>query len=218
MARVGGPPPQTYPRAALAGDVVSAARSLLGALLVSGAVTVRLTEVEAYAGGDDPASHAWRGLTPRTALMAAEAGLAYLYFSYGMHWCLNVTAGPVGTPAAVLLRAGEVVSGGEVVARRRVGIAARDWARGPGRLTRAVALDASGLGADLCAPDGETRLCVGRPPPPADIVAGPRVGVSRAADVPWRFHISGESSVSAYKRSPRATPPAQGVRLGDREP
>ena len=201
-----------FPRSLLAGDVIDAATSLLGALLVAGEVSIRITEVEAYAGAEDPASHAWRGLTPRTAIMAEGPGLAYVYFSYGMHWCLNVTAGPVGVPSAVLLRAGSVVSGSAVVAARRDGIAPRDWARGPARLTKALGVDAGTLGLDLCATSSAVRLCVGEPP--LAVEAGPRVGVSRAEDVPWRFWIAGEESVSAYKRSPRAPTPD---RLSGRE-
>ena len=217
MGRPVDPGVAGFPRSALARGVVDAARSLLGALLVSGEVVVRLTEVEAYAGAEDPASHAWRGVTPRTALMAEGPGLAYVYFSYGMHWCLNVTAGPVGVAAAVLLRAGEVVAGQELVAARRPGIPPREWARGPARLTRVLGVDRGLLGGDLCDPGSAVRLGVGDAPPAAQIVAGPRVGVSRAADVPWRFWIAGERSVSAYRRSPRATPLAVADRLSSRE-
>lgn len=206
-----------FPRAALGGSVLDAARSLLGALLVAGEVRVRITEVEAYAGSEDPASHAWRGLTPRTSIMAEGPGLAYVYFSYGMHWCLNVTAGPVGVASAVLLRAGEVVAGHAVVESRRPGIAPRDWARGPARLTKALAVERSTLGLDLCSAESPVWLETGSTVPAASIIAGPRVGVSRAEDVPWRFWIAGDPSVSAYKRSPRATPLAGTARLGNRE-
>src|SRR4051794_6685256 len=104
----------------LAGPVEAAARGLLGCLLTSADVTVRLTEVEAYGGvGEDPAAHSHRGLTSRNSVMLGPAGHAYVYFTYGMHWCLNVVCGPDGLASAVLLRAGEVVSGVEVARGRR---------------------------------------------------------------------------------------------------
>ncbi|MFG2167998.1 DNA-3-methyladenine glycosylase [Micromonospora chersina] len=186
----------------LAGPVVPAARGLLGCRLGGHGVTVRITEVEAYAGtAGDPASHAHRGRTPRNAVMFGPAGHAYVYFTYGMHWCVNVVTGPDGEASAVLLRAGEVVDGLDVARERRPAVRRDvDLARGPARLCAALGIDRSVYGADLLG-DGPVRL---RPPlapvPEAAVTAGPRVGVTGAHDVPWRFWIAGDPTVSAYRR------------------
>ncbi|MGL5862253.1 MAG: DNA-3-methyladenine glycosylase, partial [Phycicoccus sp.] len=124
----------------LVGPVLEVAPSLLGCRLVHAGVTVRLTEVEAYAGEDDPGSHAFRGRTPRTEVMFGPAGRLYVYFTYGMHWCANVVTGVPGRASAVLLRAGEVVDGVDLARQRRPGASDRDLARGPARLARSAAL------------------------------------------------------------------------------
>jgi DNA-3-methyladenine glycosylase len=188
---------------------------LLGAVLVSaldGAeVAVRLTEVEAYNGPDDPASHSYRGRTPRNAVMFGPPGFLYCYFTYGMHWCANVVCGPEGVATAVLLRAGEVIRGAEAAAARRP--AARrpsDLARGPARLASALALSRSANGLDLCDPASPVRLeSLGESAP---FRSGPRVGITLAADRPWRFWLDGEASVSVFRpggrkrvRAPRQT-------------
>ncbi|GHJ55189.1 putative 3-methyladenine DNA glycosylase [Nonomuraea sp. TT08I-71] len=186
----------------LAGPVVPAARGLLGCRLSAHGVTVRISEVEAYAGtAGDPASHAHRGRTPRNAVMFGPAGHAYVYFTYGMHWCMNVVTGPDGEASAVLLRAGEVVDGLDVARERRPAVRKDvDLARGPARLCAALGIDRSVYGADLLG-DGPVRL---RPPlapvPEAAVAAGPRVGVTGAHDVPWRFWVAGDPTVSAYRR------------------
>jgi DNA-3-methyladenine glycosylase len=188
--------------ALLAGPVVPAARSLLGATLAANGVTVRITEVEAYAGsGGDPASHAHRGRTPRNAVMFGPAGHAYAYFTYGMHWCVNVVTGVDGEASAVLLRAGEVVDGLDVARSRRTAVRRDvDLARGPARLCAALGLDRTVYGLYLLG-DGPVRL---RPAttavPPEAIAAGPRVGVTGAHDIPWRFWIAGDPTVSDYRR------------------
>ncbi|GAA0809285.1 DNA-3-methyladenine glycosylase [Spirilliplanes yamanashiensis] len=182
-----------------AADVAAVARGLLGCHLTAGGVTVRLTEVEAYAGAADPASHAYRGPTARNAVMFGPAGHAYLYFTYGMHWCMNVVTGPDAVASAVLLRAGSVVDGAEAARERRP--AARrdaDLARGPARLCRALGLDRAAYGLDLLNPASPVRLTAGEPP--AQVAAGPRVGVTGAHDVPWRFWVPGDATVSAYRR------------------
>ncbi|WP_374225623.1 DNA-3-methyladenine glycosylase [Micromonospora sp. C31] len=186
----------------LAGAVVPAARGLLGCRLTAGDVTVRITEVEAYAGtAGDPASHAHRGRTPRNAVMFGPAGHAYVYFTYGMHWCMNVVTGPDGEASAVLLRAGEVVDGVETAHARRPAVRRDvDLARGPARLCAALGVDRSAYGRWLLG-DGPLRLRPADLPVPADAVAaGPRVGVTGAHDVPWRFWIAGDPTVSAYRR------------------
>jgi DNA-3-methyladenine glycosylase len=169
----------------------------------SGTVSVQLTEVEAYAGEQDPASHAFRGSTQRNAVMFGDAGYLYVYFSYGVHWCANIVCGPPGRASAVLLRAGRVVEGVGLARSRRgdlVGDAA--LARGPACLTQALGIDRSHNEVDLLG-DGALMLKPGRVDG-ARVSAGPRVGVSVAAGVPWRFWLTGDQTVSAYKRSPRA--------------
>ncbi len=184
----------------LLGAAEEVAPRLLGGVLEHGGVAVRLTEVEAYAGADDPASHAYRGRTPRTEVMFGPAGRLYVYFSYGMHWCANVVVGPDGRASAVLLRAGEVVSGLDLARERRgVHHAESRLARGPANLARCLGLDRSSDGLDL---RDRLRLADG---PPARVRSGPRVGVSVAAEVPWRFWVDGDPTVSAYRRSPRAS-------------
>ncbi|MDQ7910863.1 DNA-3-methyladenine glycosylase [Phytohabitans sp. ZYX-F-186] len=205
MAGVGdgtGGTPLTLLRDLLAGPVLPAARGLLGCELSAGGVTVRITEVEAYAGtAGDPASHAHRGRTPRNTIMFGPAGFLYVYFTYGMHWCANVVTGPSGEASAVLLRAGAVVSGSELAAARRRSTVERDLARGPARLCQALGIDGTAYGTDLLAPDAPVRL---RPPaipvPRSRIAAGPRVGVTGAHDREWRFWIAGDPTVSAYRR------------------
>ncbi|HEY1133186.1 MAG TPA: DNA-3-methyladenine glycosylase [Nocardioides sp.] len=185
----------------LTGPVEQVAPSLLGWELVTPEVRIRITEVEAYGGADDPASHAWRGRTPRTATMFGPAGRAYVYFTYGMHHCLNVVTGPEGEAAAVLVRAGEVVGGVETARVRRSTAPDRDLARGPARLCRALAVDRADDGTDLLANDSAIRLVAGDTPGADNVLRGPRVGVSRAADRPWRFWIEGAATVSAYRRA-----------------
>jgi DNA-3-methyladenine glycosylase len=188
----------------LGGDVLDVAPALLGCLVTHAGVTLRLTEVEAYAGEVDPGSHAYRGRTARTAVMFGPPGRLYVYFTYGMHYCANVVTGPEGTASAVLLRAGEVVGGRDVAAARRPGVRERDWARGPARLTVTLGLGRAENGLDLLDTRTDGRLL-----PPATSVdrdrvrSGPRVGVSGPGgdgDVhPWRFWLDGEPTVSAYR-------------------
>jgi DNA-3-methyladenine glycosylase len=209
MAGVGGPVRRAEVgdpaelAALLAGPVVPAARGVLGCLLTAGGVTVRLTEVEAYAGhGGDPASHAHRGRTPRNAVMFGPSGFAYVYFTYGMHWCLNVVCGPPGEAAAVLLRAGAVVDGVAVArARRPAAGGDAELARGPARLCTALGVDRAANGTPLLG--GSGPIALGPPAAPVDptlIEVGPRVGVAGGHDTPWRFWLAGEPSVSAYRR------------------
>jgi DNA-3-methyladenine glycosylase len=187
----------------LLGPVDVVAPSLLGCWLVTdrpeGRVALRLTEVEAYSGeGQDPASHAHRGPTPRAEIMFGPPGRLYVYFSYGVHWCANVVVGPEGRGAAVLLRAGEVVVGEHLArARRPAARVARDLARGPARLTQALDIGPDDKGADLLSPGSSVTLHLG--PAPATVSAGPRVGISLATDLPWRFWETGAPSVSVFR-------------------
>jgi DNA-3-methyladenine glycosylase len=179
--------------------VLEVARDLLGAVVTHSGVTVRLTEVEAYAGGHDPASHAFRGPTARTAVMFGPPGHAYVYFTYGMHFCMNLVCGPDGHASAVLLRAGEVVDGLDAARERRAGARDRDLARGPARLTRTLAVDRRQDGVDVTDPTSPLRVCAGVPVADREVRWGPRVGIRAAADLPWRAWVEGEPSVSPYR-------------------
>lgn len=179
----------------LRGSSLEVAPRLLGAVLRHGDVAVRLTEVEAYAGPDDPGSHAYRGRTRRNAVMFGPSGRLYCYFTYGMHVCANVVVGPEGDPGAVLVRAGEVVEGVGLARSRRPGASDRDLARGPARLCRALAIGLEHDGTDLAA--GVVRLEPGEPV--TAVSTGPRVGLRGAPDRPWRFWETGHPTVSAYR-------------------
>ena len=185
----------------VSGPVLEAAPRLLGARLTPGVVTVRLTEVAAYAGPADPGSHAAKGPTRRNATMFGPAGHLYVYFTYGMHFCCNVSCGPEGEASAVLLRAGEVVDGLEVARARRPRSSDRDLARGPARLCSALGIAREQDGLDV-------RALVEVGPAPTEVATGPRVGLRLAADRPWRFWLPGEPTVSRYvpaKPRPRRT-------------
>lgn len=186
----------------LAGPLLPAARGLLNCTLSAGGVTVRLTEVEAYAGtAGDPASHAHRGRTPRNAVMFGPSGYAYVYFTYGMYWCMNVVTGAEEEASAVLLRAGEVVDGLDIARSRRTAVRRDlDLARGPARLCAALGVDRAAYGLFLL-DDGPLRLAPpAEPVPETAIAAGPRVGVTSAHDRPWRFWLAGDPTVSEYRR------------------
>jgi DNA-3-methyladenine glycosylase len=198
----------TVDRMRLAGPALVVAPNLLGGLLVSDIggqrVAVRLTEVEAYEGADDPASHAYRGLTPRTAVMFGPPGHLYCYFTYGVHWCANVVCGTDGVAAAVLLRAGEVIEGLDAARERRP--AARrdaDLARGPARLAACLGLGRATNGADLCDPRSPVRVESIPSRRSTTIAAGPRVGISVATELAWRFWLPAEPTVSVYKAGGR---------------
>ena len=209
------------PREFFARPSLQVAPDLLGCVLehetAAGLVAVELTEVEAYAGQADPASHAYRGKTARNAVMFGPPGHAYVYFTYGMHFCVNLVCLGDGSASAVLLRAGRVIEG-EALARARrasrrpgrdpdgAGLASRDLARGPGRLCQALDIDMSLNGADVCVADSPLRVRGevtdrGTTARSAErkVCTGPRVGISAAAERPWRFWIDGDPSVSVYK-------------------
>ena len=195
----------------LAGPVLDAARGLLGAVLEvdspQGTVAVTLSEVEAYGGPVDPASHAFRGRTPRNAVMFGPAGHLYVYFVYGMHWCCNVVCGPDGQASAVLLRGGRVVDGIEVArSRRSTARTDVDLARGPARLATALGLAAPANGAYLLAPASPIRLRAGSPVADSAVRRGPRVGVAAAGELPWRLWVADDPTVSAYRAGTRRRP------------
>ena len=163
--------------------------ALLGSVLWSTLDGVRtavvITEVEAYAS-DDPASHSFRGRTPRNASMFGPAGTLYVYRSYGIHWCMNVTTGPEGEASALLVRAGVLIEGREEAERRR-GRTDR-LADGPGKLTQALGVTGCHDGVDLLDPVSPIRLRSG---PALPWKATPRIGISKAVDVPWRWLATG---------------------------
>lgn len=186
-----------------------------------GTVAVRLTEVEAYDGPNDPGSHAYRGQTARNAVMFGPPGFLYVYFTYGMHYCMNVVVGPPERPSAVLLRAGEVIEGVELarlrrgqpdtqkvafnqvrsgpVVKRAKADPDRDLARGPARLCVALGIiGRDGNGTDLLAEDSPIQLLPG-PGFDGEPSTGPRVGLREAADRPWRFWIPDDPTVSPYR-------------------
>ncbi|MGY2081357.1 DNA-3-methyladenine glycosylase [Modestobacter sp. SYSU DS0657] len=187
----------------LLGPVDDVARALLGCWVVTdrpeGQVALRLTEVEAYSGqGEDPASHAHRGPTPRAEIMFGPPGRLYVYFSYGVHWCANVVVGPEGRGSAVLMRAGEVVAGESLARERRPAAkVVRDLARGPARLTQALAIGPDDRGAHLLDPASAVRLHHGNAP--TAVSTGPRVGISVATELPWRFWETDAPSVSVFR-------------------
>ena len=220
------PETELLPREFFARPAVEVAPDLLGCVLVhqtaEGLVAVRLTEDEAYAGASDPASHAFRGRTARNAVMYGPPGHAYVYFTYGMHFCVNLVCQGEGDASAVLLRSGLVIDGAALASARRYGTAggagadgragvrrstARstvpreiDLARGPARMCEALAIDRAQNGSDVCVAASPLRVYAAQKPVPgADVSTGPRVGVSRAADVAWRFWITGDPAVSVYR-------------------
>jgi DNA-3-methyladenine glycosylase len=179
------------------------ARDLLGCLLTDGTVTVRLVETEAYAGMNDPASHSFRGQTLRNAIMWGPPGKLYVYFTYGMHWCMNAVCGEEGEPSAVLLRAGEVVDGLAVATARRPGVRVRDLGRGPARLAKLLGITGVDNGVDLTAGVAPLTLRPGKRVPDGAVRTGPRVGLNPrmgdAADWPWRYWVDGSPAVSPFR-------------------
>lgn len=185
-------------RSFYARDPVTLARDLLGRILFydtgDGLLAGRIVETEAYTGASDPASHAYRGKTSRNAVMFGKAGFAYVYFSYGMHYCLNVTAEKPGVAGAVLLRAAEPLAGMETMrAHGDRGPEVR-LLSGPGKIGRAFGLSLADNGRDLTR--GPLGIAAGTPVGEADVVATKRVGISRAVDAPYRFYVRGSRSVS----------------------
>ncbi|MFE3292019.1 DNA-3-methyladenine glycosylase [Rhodococcus sp. NPDC059234] len=190
-----------------AADPLTAAHLLLGSTLAVDGVRVRIVEVEAYGGDEsgpwpDPAAHSYPGPTRRNEVMFGPAGRLYVYLSHGLHHCMNVTCAGAGTAGAVLLRAAEVVEGEDIVrARRGPDRRRRDLARGPGNLGQALGITLADNGSELFGERSRLHLEWG---PVVRAEAGPRVGISRAADRPWRLWDPDSPAVSAYRRSPRA--------------
>lgn len=183
--------------------VLDVARDLLGRDVAHAGVFVRLTEVEAYRGADDMGSHAYRGRTARNDVMFGPPAFVYVYFTWGMHWCMNLVCQRPGEAAAVLLRAGRVVSGADLAHERRPNATPRDLARGPARLTKTLGIDGVLNRADLTR--GPIRVYPGEPVDDGAVETGPRVGVARGAELPWRFWIRDEPTVSTYRPAVRRT-------------
>jgi DNA-3-methyladenine glycosylase len=186
--------------------VVEVAPDLLGRILVrttsEGPIELRLTEVEAYDGPNDPGSHAYRGRTPRNGVMFGPPGHVYVYFTYGMWHCMNLVCGPEGTASGVLLRAGEITEGAELARKRRLSARNdKELAKGPARLATALDVDRTLDGADACAPDeGPLTLLTGTPVRPDQVRSGPRTGVAGDGGVhPWRFWVANDPTVSPYR-------------------
>jgi DNA-3-methyladenine glycosylase len=196
----------------LAVDPVEAAHRLLGATVTGRGVSAMIVEVEAYGGvpdgpWPDAAAHSYRGVTGRSGVMFGPPGRLYAYLSHGIHVCANVVCANDGVAGAVLLRAAAVETGLDVaLARRGASIRLRDLARGPGNLCAAVGITMADNGIDLFDASSPVRLELNDA---VDAISGPRVGVSQAADRPWRLWLAGRPEVSAYRRSPRA--PALGA-------
>ncbi len=178
------------------------AKGLLGSLLVrvveSERLSGRVVETEAYRGADDPASHAYRGLTARNRVMFGEGGRAYIYFSYGNHWCLNVTTETRGHAGAVLIRAIEPVEGVASMRERRSTRHDHHLADGPGKLTRALGVDGSLNGEDMVTSE---RLFFESGHLQGTVGTSTRVGVSRGTGLGWRFFIQGSEFVSRRRPS-----------------
>jgi DNA-3-methyladenine glycosylase len=181
------------PRSFYRRDPRAVAPELLGKVLRHGPLAARIVEVEAYCGPEDPGSHTYRGRTPRNATMFGPPGRLYVYFTYGMHWCMNAVCGEVGEGVAVLLRAAAPLQGLEVMRDRRPAARSdRDLLRGPARLCQAFGVGRADDGADLVTADrGLTLVDDGIPPPDAPIVTT-RIGLSAGADLPWRWYVPGD--------------------------
>lgn len=203
------PPMTRLTRAFFARDTVTVARDLLGRHLVREVegerVVGRIVETEAYSGFDDQASHGRHGKTERNAVMFGPVGVSYVYFTYGMHWLLNVVARPESAEyaAAVLLRAVEPLSGLDFIAARRNGRPPQEWTNGPAKLTKALDIDKALNGTDMVAPESPLYITEGEPVPDDTVERGPRVGLGDTPEpwfsMPWRFYVAGNPHVSRYR-------------------
>ena len=174
------------------------ARELLGKVIVheqGGLTAGRIVETEAYLGEDDQAAHSFAGLTERTRVIFGPPGHAYVYFSYGMHHCLNLVAEPAGRAGCVLIRALEPLEGLETMSERRpMAKKMRDLCSGPGKLTQALGVTLAHYGADVTR--GELTVRAFRDEEAFRVAQGPRIGITRSADLPLRFWIRENEFVS----------------------
>jgi DNA-3-methyladenine glycosylase len=174
-------------------DPVKVAERLIGCCLIretdAGAIIVQITETEAYRGSDDPASHAFRTRTPRNQLMFGDVGRLYVYFIYGMHFCMNVVAHQPGEVGAVLLRAAKPLEGIELIRLNRPGVPDRSLLDGPGKLAKGLGVDKSDNGYDIIGnPDNRLSLQL-TDPPHKRIQATPRIGITKGTELLWRFKL-----------------------------
>lgn len=185
------------PRSFYARYTPDVAREIIGSILVRETKGIRLSarivEAEAYRGRDDPASHAYRGKTERTEVMFGEAGYAYVYFTYGNHYCLNITTENTGEPGAVLIRAASPLRGLEVMRANRNRETVIDLTSGPGKLTKAMAIDGSLNGEDVVT---SKRLYLLRGKVDGEIGVSPRIGLRVARETNWRYYLEGDPFVS----------------------
>ncbi len=196
----------TLPRAFYNRHTVLVSRELLGKVLVHGETAGIIVETEAYLGGDDLASHSAVGITDRTRVIFGPPGHAYVYLSYGMHDCMNIVTEPRGTPGAVLIRALEPVDGLDLMRSRRPRARSdRDLTSGPGKLTRALGITRKDSGVDMTR--GNLVVQARGETPPFEIAVTPRIGITKCADWPLRFYISGNRFVSRYRQGGRAADP-----------
>ena len=181
----------------LRGDVTEVAQRLLGCYLVmhtkNDTVTLRIVETEAY-HQTDAASHSYKGRTPRTDVMFGPAGILYVYFTYGMHYCMNVVTGPEGEGSAVLIRAAEPLEGLDILRHNRLNQPDGQLTNGPAKLCQALGITREWNGHDL--QQEPLRLVVQPPVNQKDIVQTTRIGISQAQEKPWRFYIRDNSYVS----------------------
>ncbi|WP_328772622.1 DNA-3-methyladenine glycosylase [Streptomyces sp. NBC_00286] len=203
---IAAPDRTPLPREFFDRPVLDVAPDLLGRILVrttpDGPIALRLTEVEAYDGPNDPGSHAYRGRTARNDVMFGPPGHVYVYFTYGMWHCMNLVCGPEGRASAVLLRAGEITEGVELARKRRLSARYdKELAKGPARLATALGVDRALDGTDACAPEGSPlTLLTGIPVRPDQVRNGPRTGVAGDGGVhPWRFWVADDPTVSPYR-------------------
>jgi len=190
-------PPLILPEGFFARDSRLVAPELLNKVLVCGSRAGRIVEVEAYAGAEDPGSHAFRGMTRRNQTMFGPPGRLYVYFTYGMHWCANAVCGVEGEPVAVLLRALAPLSGLEEMrscrpkARRD-----RDLCSGPAKLCQALGIDGAHDGVDLTNRESRVYIADDGTAPPSDPGNSARIGLTAGAEHPWRWYVPGEVNLS----------------------
>jgi DNA-3-methyladenine glycosylase len=187
------------PRQFYARPVLVVAKELLGKFLVrktcDGRIVARIVEVEAYGGSDDPASHAYRGITERNRVMFGKPGFAYVYFIYGNHYCLNVKTETEGVPGAVLVRAAEIVDGHELACKNRKLTSLIELANGPGKLTKALNITKTQNGRDLVKSD-QLYICGAKDTESLAISISSRIGIKTGNDKLWRFYITNNKAVS----------------------
>jgi len=189
------------PRSFYERNTVVVARKLLGKLLVKrsddGVIIGKIVEDEAYGGRDDPASHAYKGETPRNKVMFGKPGLSYIYFVYGNHYCINATTEREGVPGAILIRAVEIVDGLQLARKNRPAKSLVELANGPGKLTKALGITKVHNGLDFTTSTG-LFICKPERDESFEVIASKRIGIKAGSEKPWRFYMEGNKFVSRY--------------------